>query len=218
MRKEHIHNFVALSLALLVSIASIPLTTEALFRSQHDDGTRLEVGVPDVQKVAKDDTTDRRLRSREYHKAIELYRDRLKRGEMGLIKPDINDSATVDFYLQKVEEEADHSAASEKRTDVVTDQNISDDDRLLLRRYERAGYCPESLKNYVSGFYELCVKLSGKKLKSGNRTGILNDLIRTRARSILPNTINSRLEMLRQAREGTKRESTAPMRTSAPAK
>ncbi|OGJ56149.1 hypothetical protein A2706_02400 [Candidatus Peribacteria bacterium RIFCSPHIGHO2_01_FULL_51_35] len=215
MHKEHVHNFVALSLAVLVSIASIPLSTEALFRSQHDDGTRLEVGVPDVQKAAKADTTDRRLRAREYHKAIELYRDRLKRGEMGLVKPDINDPATVDFYLQKAEEEAEHSAAP-KRTDVVTAQNISDDDRLLLRRYERAGYCPESLKNYVSGFFELCVKLAGSKLKSGNRTGILNDLIKARSRTTLPNTLKNRLEMLRQAREGTKRESTAPMRTSAP--
>ena len=98
-------------------------------------------------------------------------------------------------------------------------ETISKEDKALLRRYEKAKYCPESLKTYASGFYELCVALTGEKRVLSPRTGILNDLARLKSKqNVLPKTLNSRLEMLRQAREGTKRESVTPMRTAAPAK
>ena len=96
-------------------------------------------------------------------------------------------------------------------------ETVSKEDGALLRRYERAKYCPESLKTYAAGFYELCISLTGKQRVLTPRTGILNDLVRLKSKSTLPNTLNSRLEMLRQARDGTKRDAVTPMRTAAPA-
>ncbi|MEK7590926.1 MAG: hypothetical protein AAB489_01830 [Patescibacteria group bacterium] len=223
--KTNVHGLVSLCLALLVGFVAIPLTTEALFRSQHDDGTKFEAGVPDVMEIARQYHQEVQNKRHDYYEAMEMYRERLKDGEKDLPKPDVNNQTTVDFYFGRATlEEAVHAASpkaavKDATTAVLANETISKEDRALLRRYERAGYCPESLKNYVAGFYDLCTSLAGRKLRSAPRTGILNDLVRIKsARNVLPKTLDSRLEMLRQAREGSKRESIGPSRTSAPAK
>lgn len=218
MHKEHVNSLVSLSLALLVAIVSVPLTTEALFRSADDDGTQFETNVPNIFEMARSYHEEGQANRREFYEAMEMYREKLKNGELALIKPDINNRATVDYYFGRITlEEAKHAAAPKKVVSSgtgatnkgLTEAEISKDDRALLRRYERAGYCPESLRNYISGFYELCKMLAGKSLRKSPRMGIMNDLIRIQsARNVLPNTLNNRLEMLRQAREGTKRPDT----------
>ena len=218
MHKEHVNSLVSLSLALLVAIVSVPLTTEALFRSSDDDGTQFEANVPDIFELARSYHEQGQANRREFYEAMEIYREKLKNGELALIKPDINNKATVDYYFGRITlEEAKHAAAPKKvvssgsgsTTAGLTEETISKDDRALLRRYERAGYCPESLRNYITGFYELCKTLAGKNLRSSPRMGIMNDLIRIQsARNVLPNTLKNRLDMLRQAREGTKRPNT----------
>lgn len=227
MHKEHVNSLVSLSLALLVAIVSVPLTTEALFRSQDQDGVKFEVGVPDIMEMARNYHEEGQANRREFYEAMEIFREKLKDGEQDLIKPDINNRATVDYYFGRITlEEAKHAAApkalrggSGSTTAVLTEDTVSKDDRALLRRYERAGYCPESLRNYIAGFYDLCKTLAGKSLRTSPRMGILNDMIRIQAaRKVLPKTLNNRLEMLRQAREGTKRPNTVrpTTRTAAP--
>ncbi len=219
--KEHVQTVAALTVALLVAVVSIPLTTQALFRSQDQEGFKTEKGENVIQHVLDYKPTFRE-RTREYHEAMRMFQERTKDGEADLPLPDINDPESVAFYfeVQAEEEVASHGAATPSTTATIAEEDISDGDKALLRRYTRAHYCPESLKKYVvKGFYELCVSLVGSGRFTRPRTGIINDIANMRSKQkVLPNTLNNRLEMIRQAREGTKRESVGPsrMKTAAP--
>src|SRR3990167_7292012 len=147
MHKEHVNSLVSLSLALLVAIVSVPLTTEALFRSADDDGTQFETNVPNIFEMARSYHEQGQANRREFYEAMEMYREKLKDGETDLIKPDINKKATVDYYFGRITlEEAKHAAAPPRQvsagegstTAVLQEDTISKDDRALLRRYERA--------------------------------------------------------------------------------
>lgn len=216
MKKQTFDSFVSATVALLVFIVSIPLTTQALFRSIDDEGRDKEQ-VQDIIKKAQNDVPRRRLNSRDYHRAVEIYRDMLnpERGGKNIdpesfTKPDMNDPKTWEFYLNQDKKEEAHAAA--KVTEPAVFKDLSERDQEYLRRTVRIGYCPDGLKKYVSGFYELCLSLTGKKGTAPK--GILNDLAKLKGeRKVLPKTLNNRLEMLRQAREGTKRESVGPSRT-----
>ncbi|MDO8649091.1 MAG: hypothetical protein Q7R81_04910 [Candidatus Peregrinibacteria bacterium] len=209
-----------LMVAMVAVVIAVPLTTQALFRGQDQDGFSVE-SQPDMRERANADREERLQIRLRYHKALEIYRDLLKVGEKDLIKPDVNDPDTVDFYLDTPgydEELVDHEAARRKPTTLQIEQ-VSKDDRLLLRRYERARQCPESLKNYIDGFYELCLSLVGKQAKLQPRVGLLNDLARAkRALNVLPNTWETRMQMLREARDpSTRSADIPPTRLSAPA-
>jgi len=204
---------------VLSASVAVPLSTYAIFRSQDERGFLYE-NVPSQTERARQNRAALQLRRRQYHQAIELYRELRKRGEEGLVKPDINEPETVEFYLKGATPAVGVPAVTEETPKPSTLQmsDLSLEDKQLLRRYERAGTCPESLRKYIPGFYELCRSLVGEKLHEKPRTGILNDLARLKSlRNILPNTLESRFEMLRQAREGSKRSDVSePMRTSAP--
>ena len=218
MKKQTFNSFVSATVALLVFIVSIPLTTQALFRSIDDEGRDKEQ-VEDILKKAQNDVVRRRLNNRDYHRAVEIYRDMLNPERGGkdidpatLTKPDMNDPKTWELYLSRDEKKAEDTHAAAKETKPAVMNDLSEHDQEYLRRTVKIGYCPDGLKKYVSGFYELCLSLTGKKGTAPK--GILNDLAKLRAeRKVLPKTLNNRLEMLRQAREGTKRESVGPSRT-----
>lgn len=212
-KKRFAHAF-PLAAVLLALIVTVPLTGQALFRSQDDYGVRFEDGVQDIYRKAQEDQASLALRRRRYHTAMRRYRDLQNAGSEDLVRPDINDPSTVARYLEgsgNTPADTIHAAAEEEESGSgsgpeLTITEVSREDRQLLRRYERAGTCPVSLQNYIPGFYELCLSLVGRRLHVEPRIGILNDLVRIRSsRNILPNTLNVRLEMIRQARDSATR-------------
>ncbi len=206
--KNHFGTYATWTAALLVAVTSLPLTQDAL------TGSNSRQSMTEIQKSAKEDSTDRRARARNFYEATRRYLERTKKGEENIPVPNVNDPKTIDFYFEEKHEAA--PTPQKSSTLQLTIKEVSDQDRLLLRRYERAGTCPESLKEYVKGFYELCVSLAGNRFHGATRTGIINDLVRSRTQNkVLPRTLNARLEMLRQAKEGTKRDNgTGPSRTT----
>lgn len=121
--------------------------------------------------------------------------------------PDINDPALLKAFKTLVLQQEDtepmeeHTAASEEVTSSLQTADLSDRDRLLLRRYERARTCPTTLKNYLPGFYELCLSLVGKNAAPEPIRGMLNDLANLKQKRAAPKpTLNLRREIFGKAR------------------
>lgn len=88
--------------------------------------------------------------------------------------PDYHDKAAVHMFL--VNETSDvvttHAAAGTDTSLRV--QDLSDYDQNLLTRYQNAGSCPMSLKNYsIAGFYDLCQSMLLKTTTREGRRGVL---------------------------------------------
>ena len=104
-----------------------------------------------------------REQRRHYSLAMEECRDRRQQGQAvdcAAIK--INDPQTFQPFLQESVANttsssggAGHAAAPELTVDV-----LSEKDRAQLRRYQRAGTCSRTLKDYLPGFYELCERVT----------------------------------------------------------
>lgn len=200
--------------ALLVAIISIPLSSQAIFRSQHDDGKKFEA-IGDIRdQVYKYQSGQRQLLRRAYSLAIEDYRERLKRGEKDAVKPDINDPSTFQEFLigekatQKSGKEVSdtgsvHAAPSE--INVLGTENLTSRQRMLLRNYTRASSCPPSMERILPGFHALCKGLVGKDAAGELPQGFENDLKATRHRSMEPKSMKLRIKMIEQARDRSNR-------------
>jgi hypothetical protein len=209
--------------ALLIAIISVPLSSQAIFRSQDDDGTKFEE-IGDIrQEVYEFQSGQRQLLRRAYSRAIEDYRDRLKNGEKDAVKPDINDPSTFKDFLEGTEHAAARSsrarsapARSDDSDTVHADstEDLSTRQRMLLRNYTRAGSCPASMESILPGFHALCRGIVGKDASGTLPQGMDNDLKTVRHKSVGPATIKLRMEMMRQARDPSTRrkDGTGPKR------
>jgi hypothetical protein len=209
--------------ALLIAIISVPLSSQAIFRSQDDDGTKFE-DIGDIrEEVYEYQSGERQMLRRAYSRAIEDYRERLKRGEEDAIKPDINDPSTFkDFWIGGEHAAAKSSSARSKAAstddgeDVHADstEDLSTRERMLLRNYTRAGSCPASMEKVLPGFHALCRGIVGKDASKNLPQGMDNDLKTVRHKSIGPATMKLRMEMIRQARDRSNRrkDGTGPQR------
>lgn len=141
-------------IALLAGIIALPGSElSAVSRSQADAGYSIE----DLRAHRVDWREQRRF----YSRAIEACRDRRQQGQtLDCTSIKINDPATfVPFLTDAVPsavfpEETSHAAAPR-----LTVETLSERDRSHLRRYQRVGSCPATLKDYLPGFYELCKRV-----------------------------------------------------------
>jgi hypothetical protein len=83
-------------------------------------------------------------------RAMEIYREYVRQGLDGLIKPTIDNRESIDVYLHHAFPSRQEQTKSDpvstddyikKETDVVTGQSISRQQRVLLRQSERLGKC-----------------------------------------------------------------------------
>ena len=209
--------------ALLIAIISVPLSSQAIFRSQDDDGTKFE-NIGDIrEEVYTYQAGQRQLLRRAYSRAIDDYRERLKNGEKDAVKPDINDPSTFKDFLEEGEHAAAKSAGSSSTASSVdtsdtehanSTEDLSTRQRMLLRNYTRAGSCPASMENILPGFHALCRGIVGKDASGTLPKGMDNDLKTVRHKSVGPATIKLRMEMMRQARDRSTRrtDGTGPQR------
>jgi hypothetical protein len=186
-----------------------------------------------VERNAVRIRAEQRRMQRQFWDAMHLYQERLKAGEESLPLPDINDEQSLLFYLQPagisaVQEQEDAVVESDTDEAVTTDdasheaadvpvldpRDLSSSDRQLLRRYERANTCPESLQNYLPGFYELCLSVT-EDASSEPLRGLINVNQQLHSQNAaLPNTLKSRLQMIKEALDRSTRrtDGTGPMR------
>lgn len=141
-------------ISLFAGVIALPGSDlSAVSRSQPDAGYSLE----ELQAHRGDWREQRRL----YSRAIEACRDRRQQGQtLDCTSIEINDPATFVPFLTDaapsavLPEETSHAAAPR-----LTVETLSERDRSHLRRYQRVGSCPATLKDYLPGFYELCKRV-----------------------------------------------------------
>lgn len=147
-----------LMMGLLVGIVAVPVTSTALFIRQ--EIAPQDVSLEELRSSAFEDRSRLRAQRR-------LYWQVMERMESG----DVNDTQTLVEALNT--EEIEETEKSEELT--LTARNLLPQDRGLLRRYTRAGFCPVSLESFrVPGFYQLCVSLVGAAVKKEPVVGLLN--------------------------------------------
>lgn len=204
----------------MVGIISVPLTSTALFLnsdSVHQEG----VSVEGIREQALSDRRKLRAQRRLYWQAIEQFQNARRAGDEDAAKPDIN--ALYPGAPAKTEEkntDSDESVPDEEPTvSSLSTRDLQPQDRLLLRRYTRAGSCPEGLKDFrIPGFYDLCTSIVGEGVSRKPVVGFLNHNAHLR-QSLRPaadvSPMKMRLLMLQQALESNKRDSgRMPMRPS----
>ena len=182
----------------LILVAAVPLSqTSAVFTA--DENTE------SLRDFAKEyHQTNWRARRRAYSRHRDHCRDS-KRTNPEYECADFND-APYRKSRSRVEgsrEAVDHPAAPEVKH--VTD--LSYRERQMLRRYIRAGVCPDTLINFdVKGFYELCKSMILISEPEDPITGILNDVANSRSkRAAPPATLRLRMQMLNQANDQSTR-------------
>lgn len=140
--------------ALFAGVIALPGSDlSAVSRPRSDAGYSLE----ELRAHRMDWREQRRL----YSRAIEACRDRRQQGQtLDCTSIKINDPATFAPFLTDaapsavLPEEVSHAAAPH-----LTVETLSERDRSHLRRYQRVGSCPATLKDYLPGFYELCKRV-----------------------------------------------------------
>ena len=197
-------------LALLVGIVAVPVTSTALFL-QPGAVDSLQLEPQSLRDTALEDRSRVRAQRRLYWQAIEQS----QRNE-DFERPDFNDPSTYQRVYGSapvVEEQLDKSTV----TSLATNQ-LETHDRALLRRYTRAGFCPDGLKTFpISGFYDLCVSLVGDSVKKDPVTGLLNNkaYLRQQFKGSAPeiSEFKLRMQMIDEANNGYRRDpGQVPMR------
>ena len=194
--KRHPYATHRLMLALLVGIVAVPVTSTALFIRQ--EIAPVDVSAEELRNSAIGDRSRLRAQRRLYWQVME----RMESGKVDIEKPYINDTEALENAMIDPVEEVIHAAPPVETT--LTSRQLNPQDRGLLRRYTRAGFCPEGLKDFrVPGFYELCLLLAGAKVKAEPVMGLLNHnayFYRT-LRSSAPNigAFKMRMQMIQEA-------------------
>ncbi|MSR87153.1 hypothetical protein EXS70_03210 [Candidatus Peribacteria bacterium] len=132
-------------------------------------------------------TTQERM---DFYNAIDIYSSYLQQGRTDLIKPNINDRASIRFYLMnpgtgkvqslpKVTDPLSTKEYMKPEADVSPVDELNKQERAALLRSEKVGKC-WSYPGFSKNYYTLCQKfIKGKQKK--NTTGIQTDLIYTRS-------------------------------------
>lgn len=91
---------------------------------------------------------------RDYQVARDLC-EKLQADGKDVTCPDINDLSGIQFFL-KTHDNAPVVADTATGDVALTIADLNTFDMNQLRRFQRIHMCPESLKSYLPGFYELC--------------------------------------------------------------
>lgn len=194
MRKLKKHEYVLLGIFLFV--AGFPLATAT-------DGWSFDV-VPLGSVLTPHQVLEIRENQVEVRRAnAKVRRLCMKRvGEDATVEcPDINNAVEVERFLlgKPLREEAATETGVMVRALRMTD--LGQSETAMLRRFKRAGNCPQGLDAIIPGFNALCIETIGTAVP------MLEDIVRVRAferesredAAINP-TLNMRLEMFKGAR------------------
>lgn len=180
-----------IALAVVASLA-IPAVTSGYIIRSTDTSVEAE-----IRREAYGDRTRQRRELMNYWENVQTYE------ELGNEAPELNPKdALMDGSLNL------HKAAY-----IGPDDDLSADERALIRRYAEEGYCPPSLKrSAVTDLYERCLRLA-EEYDGLITTGYIQtseDTLRAVEQKKMPN-FKLRMEMLKQALDrSTRRTETEP--------
>ena len=191
---------------MLVGIVAVPVTSTALFLQQ--DALETLGDAQTLRDTALQDRSRLRAQRRLYWQAIEQFQVLTEEGE-DVSKPDFNDPSTFEQVRSAAPEKEEEAT---QVTSLTTNQ-LEAHDRALLRRYTRAGFCPEGLKSFsIVGFYDLCIALVGDSVKDKPVTGLLNhnaymyQQLRGSAPDQNISQFKLRMQMIDEANDGYRRD------------
>ena len=204
-----------LTVLLIVAVVVVPLTSRAIFRSQDQEGRESEE-LGDFRPVIIEHRRQWRLERRLYANAVDrcahisataaddefcivywaareqCLKDRRFGTDYGC--PDINDPIIWEAFVEDGKIDADtvkasvkeptHAAALEEP--LLKEEDLKLHEQALLRRYRWARVCPQSIRQYLPGFYELCIFLVEQEEPPATREGMLSDLATVKMRGAAP--------------------------------
>lgn len=169
-------------LALLVGLSTLPAAV-AVFVAPLG-ATVAQRGVPNLQmgqEVQSDASRVRELRQA-YWKAVDVYKRMRLEGAENLAPPELNDPASISYYLNREGAAALRGAAPEDAP-VLSDAQLKfnallEKDQDLINGYVTLGFCPLSLKvsHPKSGFYDICTSLLNER-KNNSRPQVSSSVL-----------------------------------------
>lgn len=144
--------FLAATLAL---IAAFPMAVEPPMLSPEVSLAAMVSGTT-IQQTARANYSDYRQNRRDYAEAKALC-IQLRKGGNEVTCPDINDAAGIQYFLGTHKNLP--TAKTLTGTVVLHMEDLNTYEMNLMRRYLRINTCPQTLKTFLPGFYELCVNL-----------------------------------------------------------
>ncbi len=134
---------------LLALVAAFPLVVDT------EGKVLLDASVTNLREQVKENKDTFRNTRRDYEDAIALCSKRQKDGE-DVVCPDVNDPVGIQRFLKGLPSE--HEAAPATNVALKL-SNLDDTQAGLLRRYQRAHACPDSMEEILPGFKALCLSL-----------------------------------------------------------
>ncbi len=160
MSKKHISPCDASSttmsrrMTLVVALLGLPLALQTLLPGIVVSGSSLTGSLSPMNFMQEGSRSWTTQRTRDYYQALELCQTHIDAGE-DVTCPGPNDLEGIQKMLDGIFQ-GDEDAVVLPTSDTLTVQELNDVERSLLRNYQNAGTCPESLKDFTPGFYELC--------------------------------------------------------------
>lgn len=139
---------------LALFAAAFPLVTSQTFDASLTGSTVAVV----PHELAAENRDNYRQERRDYADAIDLCQ-KLRADGKDVTCPDINDRAGILYLLQNHENLPQHGAATETGAVVLHVSDLTPYQFNLIRWYQRINTCPDTMKDYLPGFYDLCVSM-----------------------------------------------------------
>lgn len=160
---------------------------------------------------ARTDAAEWRAQRRAYSRAVDEYRRRVHAGDEDAVMPDINSIETYRAYLAP-----DAPALTEPKPQrripregveryFSSIDELTNRQRLILRRQTRVKNCPPNIEAVFPGFLELCRSMVGEEVTEELPRGLGSESPSVRRPVVEKPTLKLRLEMLRQARDRSNR-------------
>jgi len=186
---------IALALALAMSPAVAGFHASIVQKTVSGGGLK-QSAIEDMPRV-------REVR-RSYWRAVNVYKRLLQEGAENIAPPEMNDTASIEFYLNLENGGSLKSAAPEdipEISDARAQYNaLLETDRELIDGYVAMGLCPRMLqRNQSAGIYEICVALLAERKANSRPQVDLSVLERQSIRSLNGTplqTLRLRLEQL----------------------
>lgn len=151
--KKHFKKSEYVLAGLLALIAGFPFAVEPPAEPVE---MVLGASVTSIQEKAADNYRNYRDNRRDYQKSQVLCRQLLASGKE-ITCPDINDTTGILIFLSTHENVPPVAAGSGMVIQSLTDLNQYQLN--LMRRYQKINTCPETMRGYLPGFFELCESL-----------------------------------------------------------
>lgn len=149
---------IALALLALVTIAPVAASLHAsvVQKSVNGGTTMKDTAIQDTSRV--------RQARRDFWRAVDVYRRLMQEGATNLASPEINDAASIEFYLN-LENGGTLKGSAPESIPFISDAHVQYNalpewDRDRIDGYVSTGFCPTRLReSSIEGYYELCVEL-----------------------------------------------------------